>query len=158
MRGAMDVRIENATLEDLPELADLLDDLFSHESDFVPNREKQLRGLRLILEQPSRGRIFVLRGPSRIFGMINLLITISTAEGGFVLVLEDLIVHRDHRGQGYGTRLLEHAIDFARRKGFLRITLLTEREDARTQRFYQRHGFVESSMIPMRLYLNREPS
>ncbi|MCX7869233.1 MAG: GNAT family N-acetyltransferase [Terrimicrobiaceae bacterium] len=152
----MDVRIENATIDDLGELADLLDDLFSQEADFVPNREKQLRGLRLILEQPSRGRIFVLRGPSRIFGMINLLITISTAEGGFVLVLEDLVVHRDHRGQGHGTRLLQHAIAFAKSKGFLRITLLTDKPDVRTQKFYERHGFVQSHMVPMRLYLNRD--
>lgn len=150
----MDVRIENATIDDLEELADLLHDLFSQEADFVPNREKQMRGLRLILEQPSRGRIFVLRGPSRIFGMINLLITISTAEGGFVLLLEDLVVHRDHRGQGYGTRLLLHAIDFARSKGFLRITLLTDQPDVRTQNFYERHGFVRSHMLPMRLYLD----
>src|SRR5438105_3761566 len=49
--------IEQATLEDLPQLADLLIDLFTQEADFVPNRAKQLRGLRLILEQPNRGRI-----------------------------------------------------------------------------------------------------
>jgi GNAT superfamily N-acetyltransferase len=149
-----EVRVENATVEDLPDLAALLQDLFSHEADFVPNQEKQLRGLRLILEQPSRGRIFVLRGPTGVFGMINLLITISTAEGGFVLVLEDLVVRNDHRGQGYGTQLLEHAIGFAREKGFLRITLLTDKPDVATKRFYARHGFVESGMVPMRLYLD----
>ena len=105
--------IEPATLDDLPQLADLLYDLFSQEADFVPNREKQMRGLRLILEQPNRGRIFVLRSGVRIIGMINLLITISTAEGGFVLILEDLVVHKDHRGQGYGSRLLSHALGYA---------------------------------------------
>ena len=58
-----------------------------------------MRGLRLILEQPSRGRIFVLRSANKIIGMINLLFTISTAEGGFVILLEDLIVARHFRGQ-----------------------------------------------------------
>ncbi len=146
------LRIESATLDDLPELADLLFDLFSEEADFTPNRDKQLRGLRLILEQPSRGRIFVLRGPQRIIGMINLLITISTAEGGFVLLLEDLVVHRDHRGQGYGSRLLDHAVEFAKSKNFMRITLLTDLPNEPVKRFYLRHGFVESGMIPMRRY------
>ena len=146
------LRIESATLDDLPELADLLFDLFSEEADFTPDREKQLRGLRLILEQPSRGRIFVLRGPQRIIGMINLLITISTAEGGFVLLLEDLVIHRDHRGQGYGTRLLKHAEEFAKSKNFVRITLLTDLPNEIVKRFYLRHGFVESGMIPMRRY------
>ncbi len=150
-----DLRIEPATLDDLSELADLLFDLFSQEEDFTPDREKQLRGLRLILEQPSRGRVFVLRNDHKIIGMINLLITISTAEGGFVMLLEDLVIHRDHRSQGYGSRLLEHAFEFARQKKFLRITLLTDRpSDAR--RFYLKHGFVESGMVPMRKYFTHD--
>jgi hypothetical protein len=49
--------IEQATLEDLPQLTDLLVDLFTQESDFQPDRNKQMRGLRLLLEQPNRGRI-----------------------------------------------------------------------------------------------------
>jgi GNAT superfamily N-acetyltransferase len=144
--------IEPATIDDLPQLADLLYDLFSHEADFVPNRENQLRGLRLILEQPNRGRIFVLRNGTRMIGMINLLITISTAEGGFVLLLEDLVIHCDHRGQGYGSRLLEHALEYARSKNFLRITLLTDRMENRARGFYERHGFRQSGMVPMRYY------
>jgi GNAT superfamily N-acetyltransferase len=151
------VRIEPATLDDLPELTELLMDLFAREEDFEPDRGKQMRGLRLILEQPARGRIFVLRGADRIIGMINLLITISTAEGGFVLLLEDLVVHHDHRGQGFGTRLLGHAVEFARRKNFLRITLLTDRPDERVKNFYLRHGFIESGMVPMRMVFGDRP-
>jgi len=150
-----DLRIEPATLDDLPELTELLRDLFLQEADFQPDREKQMRGLRLILEQPSRGRIFVLRNERMIIGMINLLITISTAEGGFVLVLEDLVVHREHRGSGYGSRLLQHAIGFAREKKFLRITLLTDNTEE-TPRFYLKHGFVESEMKPMRYFVDHE--
>lgn len=146
------LRIEPATLEDLPDLVDLLVDLFSAESDFVPDREKQRRGLRLILEQPSRGRIFVLRSEAKIIGMINLLITISTAEGGFVLLLEDLVVDAAHRGQGYGSQLLEYAMEFARAKKFLRITLLTDRPNEALRKFYKDHGFKESGMMPMRRY------
>lgn len=145
------IRIEPATLDDLPLLVDLLEDLFSMEADFVPNREKQERGLRLILEQPARGRIFVLRNDHRVIGMINLLITISTAEGGFVLWMEDVVVHRDHRGQGYGSALIDHAVKFAREKNFLRITLLTDRDNEASKRFYLERGFVESDMVPLRM-------
>jgi ribosomal protein S18 acetylase RimI-like enzyme len=148
--------IEQATLEDLPQLVDLLHDLFNLEGDFVPNRAKQMRGLRLILEQPNRGRIFVLRSGDRILGMINLLFTISTAEGGFVILLEDVVVHCDFRRRGYGARLLQHAIDYARKKDFQRITLLTDRLNEGSQRFYERHGFFKSKMIPMRYALSTD--
>lgn len=150
--------IEQATLEDLPALTSLLNDLFTTEGDFVPNRAKQMRGLRLILEQPNRGRIFVLRQNGILLGMINLLFTISTAEGGFVILLEDVVIHRDYRGLGIGDKLLRHAIDYAKKKDFLRITLLTDRLNEQGQRFFKRHGFFESKMIPMRLVLADTPS
>src|SRR5207248_11189065 len=119
--------IEPATEADLDELSEMLGELFTQESDFRPDKEKQLRGLRLIFEQPSRGRAFVLRREGAIVGMINLLFTISTAEGGFVIVLEDLVVHKQYQAHGYGSKLLQHAIDSAKQKNLLRITLLTGR-------------------------------
>jgi hypothetical protein len=57
--------IEPATEADLDELSLLLGELFAQESDFRPDKDKQLRGLRLIFEQPSRGRVFVLRRRDR---------------------------------------------------------------------------------------------
>lgn len=150
------VVIEPATEADLDELSELLGELFSEEKDFRPNKDKQLRGLRLIFEQPNRGRVFVLRRDNAIVGMINLLFTISTAEGGFVMLLEDLVVHNKYRDHGYGSKLLEHAIKFAKEKHFLRITLLTDRPEIRSQAFFKRHGFVESSMMPMRFLLSSD--
>jgi len=150
------VVIEPATEADLDELSQLLGELFAQESDFRPDKNKQLRGLRLIFEQPSRGRVFVLRCDGAIVGMINLLFTISTAEGGFVMLLEDLVVHKKYQGHGYGAKLLNHAIHFAKQKNFLRITLLTDRPENLAQEFFRHHGFVESSMIPMRLWLKSQ--
>src|SRR4051795_10989978 len=148
-----EVVIEPAVFEDLDELSNLLGELFSEEKDFRPDKQKQLQGLRLIFEEPNRGRVFVLRRDRTIVGMINLLFTISTAEGGFVILLEDLVVHDAFRGHGYGSRLLEHAIEFAKQKNFLRITLLTDRPEIQSQALFRRCGFYESSMIPMRLLL-----
>lgn len=145
--------IEPATLDQLPEITELLYELFSEETDFVADREKQMRGVRLILEHPNRGRIFVLQKDGHIFGMINLLITISTAEGGFVIILEDLVVHKQHRGMGYGSALLNYAIEFAKKKKFLRITLLAENARHPSVEFFKHHGFYQSAMTPMRLQL-----
>lgn len=144
-------RVEMATLDDLPALTELVMDLFSMSSgDFQPDREIQERGLRLILEQPSRGRIVVVRNNDQIFGMVNMLFTISTARGGFVMLMEDVIIHPHHRGQGFGTMLVDHVIDFAKQKKFFRITLLTDKISAESQDFFKKQGFEYSNMIPMR--------
>ena len=40
-------------------------------------------------------------------------------------------------------------MEFAKEKKFLRITLLTDRP-SESRRFYLKHGFTESGMVPMR--------
>ena len=152
--ATQEARVEPATLEDLPQLVELLGELFETEADFQPDRVAQERGLHLILENPSRGRIFVLRRGHRILGMVNLLFTVSTAHGGHAVLMEDVIILPEYRGQGNGSRLMNHVLDFARRKDFVRITLLTDRISVESQRFFQKFGFVYSEMIPMRLILS----
>jgi GNAT superfamily N-acetyltransferase len=146
-------RVQAATIEDLPQLVELLTELFSEEEDFEPDHGTQERGLRLVLEEPLRGRIFVVRTQHKIIGMVNLLFTISTASGGFVVLMEDVIIRHEHRGQGYGSRLVDYVISYAQKKDFGRITLLTDKISAESQRFFQKHGFHFSHMIPMRLSL-----
>lgn len=150
-------KVEMATLDDLPALTELVMDLFSMSAgDFKPDRALQERGLRLILEQPNRGRIVVIRNEDKIFGMVNMLFTISTARGGFVILMEDVVIHPHHRGQGYGTMLVNHVIEFAKMKKFLRITLLTDKISAESQQFFQKQGFSYSNMIPMRYLIETD--
>jgi GNAT superfamily N-acetyltransferase len=151
------VTIEPASSEDIPHIAELLSALFMQEADFRPDSAKQVRGLQLIIEQPHVGRIFVARESGSIVGMVNLLFTVSTAEGGLVVLLEDLVVQPAHRGKGVGSALLRHAIDFAKANGFARITLLTDRVNEAAMRFYARHGFQLSAMVPMRLVFSEFP-
>ncbi|QQL46137.1 GNAT family N-acetyltransferase [Sulfuriroseicoccus oceanibius] len=145
--------ITAATLDDLPELVDLLVDLFELEADFDPNPAAQRKGLRLLIENPSRGRVFVVRHQGRVVGMANVLFTVSTALGGFALVLEDLVIAPHERGHGFGHKLLNYVIDFSRKKEVSRITLLTDRISVESQKFFQEFGFTYSEMVPMRLLL-----
>jgi GNAT superfamily N-acetyltransferase len=146
----MTVEIGFATAEDLPQLADLLFDLFTLESDFKPEREKQLRGLRLIMDNPAMGRLFVLRDEEQVLGMANALITASTAEGGYALLLEDVIVRREHRGGGLGRQLVEHVLAWAKAEGMTRVTLLADRDNAGALDFYRRLGCETSQMTVLR--------
>src|ERR1700722_13891970 len=148
------IQIRQATITDIPQLCDLLSLLFTQEADFIPDAGRQSRGLRLILEQPQVGRIYCATdNDSVVVGMVSLLFTVSTAEGGVVAWLEDMVVHPHRRGQGIGEQLLQEAINQARAAGCSRITLLTDVGNAPAMRFYSKAGFARSQMVPFRLAL-----
>ncbi len=147
--------IECAKLDGAAALAGLLDILFTQEADFAADRSKQERALRIVIEKPETGVIFVARRDSVPIGMLSLLFTVSTAEGGPACWLEDMVLHPDWRGSGLGTRLLQYAVDWASNRGFARISLLTDKTNEDAIRFYRRLGFAESAMTVLRLSLHR---
>ena len=148
------IQIREATLADVPQLSDLLTLLFGQEADFTPDAGRQIIGLRMILGQPEVGRIYCAATKTgKIVGMVGILYTVSTAEGGQAAWLEDMVVHPDLRGRGVGEQLLQTAVEQARAAGYKRITLLTDAVNERAIRFYGRAGFKASAMIPLRLKL-----
>ena len=148
------ITVDFATAADLEAMADLLAELFTLESDFSPERDKQLRGLRLILENPQFGRLFVLRAGDQVAGMANALLTISTAEGCPVLLLEDVIVKAEWRGRQLGRQLVAHVFDWALSSGITRVTLLADQGNSPALAFYQRLGFTPSAMCVLRRKLS----
>ena len=146
--------IRLATTADLPSLVRLLKVLFEQEAEFKPDELAQARGLTLILENPEVGQIRIAQQGADVAGMVGLLYTISTALGARVALLEDMVVAPAWRKAGIGSQLLEAAIAHARQTGCQRITLLTDDINSDAQRFYRRHGFTHSPMVPFRRLLN----
>jgi GNAT superfamily N-acetyltransferase len=147
------MEITPANTADIPALCSLLEVLFAQEAEFRPDPTAQQRGLETIINNPAVGQILIARQVGKAVGMVSLLYTVSTALGGRVALLEDMVVTPDTRGQGVGAQLLEQAIALAKANGCLRITLLTDGVNETAQRFYQRQGFVASPMMPLRLGL-----
>jgi GNAT superfamily N-acetyltransferase len=147
------IEIEFAVENDLLQLVELLVELFSIESDFSPDRGKQLQGLRLILQAPALGKLFVLRVGGQLAGMANALFTVSTAEGGLVLLLEDVIVSKPYRGRGLGSLLVKHVLEWAKENGLARVTLLADQDNQAALDFYNKLGFDASNMKVLRYKL-----
>ena len=147
------VAIRPAAARDIPRLCALLADLFAQEADFTPDAARQRRALELILDDPGAGSIFCATHFGAVVGMVSLLFTISTAEGGRAAWLEDMVVDPAWRGRGIGGALLRHAVAEARLAGCARITLLTDGANHRAMRFYSRAGFARSAMTPFRMAL-----
>jgi len=149
----MSVRFDAAAAKDLPQLVELLGQLFEQEAEFTPNAAKQEAALKLIFADPKVGKLYVARDGGKVVAMASLLYTVSTAEGGKAALFEDLVVRPEYRKQGIGAQLLEHVIAQARAEGVLRMTLLTDMQNERAQVLYRKLGFVGSPMKPMRLKL-----
>ena len=147
------IKISTATEHDIPALTELLGLLFSQEAEFQADPAVQQRSLIELIANPALGTILVARRDGEAIAMVSLLFSISTALGGRVAWLEDMIVQPDWRGRGIGSTLLKHAVDHCRSEGLKRITLLTDGHNLAAQRFYQKHGFSCSAMMPMRCLL-----
>lgn len=152
--GVLNMRVVAAAPTDIPQLCELLAVLFAQEEEFEPDAAKQAAGLHRIIGNPEVGRILLLRDEEdAVIGMVNLLYTVSTARGGRVAILEDMVVHPERRCRGAGSLLLQAAIELAREAGCSRITVLTDLANEAAIRFYRRQGFVVSGMLPLRLVL-----
>lgn len=144
------MQIREAKVKDIPELCELLYYLFEQEEEFKPNSETQSEGLRKIITEKDVGVIVLAIDSNQIIGMVNILYTVSTALGGRVAMLEDMVVSPKVRGKGVGSRLMKYSLGLAKQKGCKRITLLTDHDNDGAHRFYQKHGFSRSSMVAFR--------
>ena len=134
---------------DLPDLVALLQDLFAIEADFQGDPVKQGRGLRLLLENPSC-HIWVAEERGRVIGFCTLQVLISTAEGGSVGLIEDVVVASDRRGFGVGRQLMAALETWAAQHGLTRLQLLADRENRPALDFYRRLDWKETQLIALR--------
>ncbi|KRV50913.1 GNAT family acetyltransferase [Wenjunlia vitaminophila] len=140
-----DTEFRPAQEPDLPAIVALLaDDPLgaSRESpdDLAPYRAafERLRGdpNQLLLVATERGEVVGTLQLSFLAGL--------SRRGSSRALIEAVRVHRDQRGEGLGGRMVQWAVDEARRRGCALIQLTSDvtRTDAR--RFYERLGFVAS--------------
>ena len=139
-----------AALEDIDILCELLFELFSQEVEFTPNKEVQQKALKTIIFNENIGDIYVATINEKVVAMVNILYTISTALGNKVAIFEDFIVDKNYRNQGIGENLIDFVFEDLNAKNFSRITLLTDNDNLKAHKFYEKKGFIKSSMVPFR--------
>lgn len=146
--------IATASLEDIPQLVELLDQLFSIEKDFHPDRERQERGLSLLIAQPERGVIKIARdAEGKAMGMVSAQLVVSTAQGAPSAWVEDMVVSPEHRGAGTGKALLQSVLDWARQQGATRAQLLVDTENEPALGYYRHLGWETTQLQARRIFL-----
>jgi ribosomal protein S18 acetylase RimI-like enzyme len=145
------ITIRTAKPSDIPQLVGLLKQLFTIEADFDFDQDKQACGLNLLLNS-EKDYILVaeLLGDNKVLGMCSIQTLISTAKGGPVGLLEDLIVAADFRHQGIGAKLLAEAVNWAECQGLKRLQLLADKNNLPALDFYQKQGWQSTQLVCLR--------
>ena len=145
----MTIPIRPATAADIPAMTGLLALLFSIEADFAPDAAKQAEGLRLLLERPD-ACVLVAEHDGSVVGMCTAQTLVSTAEGGKVGLVEDVVVRADCRGRGIGSAMLKALEDWAVDQKLARLQLLADRYNAPALGFYKKHGWSTTQLINLK--------
>ncbi len=149
--------ISIAREDDVPRLVELLIDLFGTELDFTADATAQTHGLGLLIAQsPQQCAVLVAReAGGQAVGMGSVQLVISTSEGAPSAWIEDIVVHRDHRGAGVGRSLLEALLAWAGERGATRAQLVADRENAAAGQFYDALGWKTTQLDVRRWTIER---
>lgn len=146
-----EITIQEALRGDLDEMVELLRVLFLIEQDFHFEEAKQRRGLLMLLESTEALVLTAMHG-TQVVGMCSAQRTISTAQGGYSLVLEDVVVGQPFRGRGVAGRLLEGVAEWGVANQVLRFQLLADRSNHAALRFYQGRGWQTTNLVSLMKY------
>ena len=105
-----------------------------------------IRKLSQALADP-RFRAFVAEESGAIQGVITVWLRESLFHSGHVALIEELIVDESSRGQGIGSRLVDHMVAYCAQLGCAEVEVSTEAENRAARTFYARHGFVEQGVL-----------
>ena len=155
MTDFLATRIRPATLDDIPDLIDLLAELFAIESDFVPDPLRQRRGLELLLAQPAdRALVLIACSGKAVAGMASAQLVVSTAEGSVSAWIEDVVVRNSVRRKGIAKGLLNGLLDWAVHQGATRAQLLADKNNATALDFYRHLGWRPTQLSAWRRSLH----
>lgn len=148
------IKINDARLQDIPQLVHLLKELFYIEKDFKPDTIKQSIGLELLINSPIQGVIKVARNAeNNIIGMVSVQLVISTAQGAASAWVEDMIISKPYRAAGLGKALLDAALQWAKEKGATRAQLLVDIENEPAIGYYRHLGWEATQLQARRMFI-----
>ena len=146
-----DVIIRPAVESDISRLEDLLYQVHGLHAEgrpdlFIPGCKKYTADqLRSILADPVNTPVFVVVADELLVGYCFCIRQVQTAASMqkiATLYIDDLCVDAAMRGQGFGKVLYDHAVEYAREKGYYNLTLNVWACNPSAQRFYEKCGLA----------------
>lgn len=137
----MTTTIRPARPEDLDVLVHFQEQMAIETEEIHLDRTTLQRGIRALLEDPSRGSYFVAEHASRAAGCLMITREWSDWRAGWVWWIQSVWVDPDQRGRGIYRALYDHVKELANRDDEVRgIRLYVDRRNTAAQDVYARLG------------------
>ena len=146
---ASQLRVREATAEDVEIIHALAGELAGVVGDSSPTLEAVQARLSELLEEP-RARVLVAEDEGgAVVGMASLWIKPDLAHGDTVVEVPTLVVAEGSRRGGVGKLLMEEIQGLAAENDAHLIELVATRENASARNFYKSLGFVETDHVSL---------
>lgn len=144
-----DIVIRQARRDDIDAMVELIALIFALEADFSADAAKQRRGLAMFFELPVERCLLVAEYQRKVIGMCSAQLLVSTAEGGWKALVEDVVVAEDYRGLGVGRKLLAALEKWAAGQGAKRLDLLADRDNTGGLMFYANMKWKKTNLLAL---------
>ncbi|WP_371364608.1 hypothetical protein SRRS_52560 [Sporomusa rhizae] len=144
-----DIILRKAQPEDINAMVGLISLLFSVEKDFLIDEAKQRRGLEMFLEHPDGRYLLVAEYQQKVIGMCSAQLLVSTAEGGWKAIVEDVVVAKEYRGLRIGRKMISALEEWAVSQGVKRLDLLADCNNSSGLKFYDKMQWNRTNLIAL---------
>ena len=141
------VSFRQATIEDVQAIVDMLADDALGATRETPDDLAPYRDAFAAIDADSHQLLVICERDGHAVGTMQItFIPGLSRKGSTRALVEGVRVHRDERGSGLGTRMMEWAIEQARVHGCAMVQLTTDASRTDAHRFYERLGFQKTHL------------
>ena len=133
--------IRPATMEDIADIAPLVERYWEFESVGGFDRPRIETLLRALLAEPQRGACWVAESDGRLCGYLLAVFMFSLEHGGLMAEIDEVFVSREMRSHGLGSLLVARAERELAQRGLVRLQLQLGVGNEGARIFYERRGF-----------------
>jgi ribosomal protein S18 acetylase RimI-like enzyme len=144
-----------ATLQDIDPIIGLVRRYYA-ENGYPFSEPDTRRAIGQLLREPSRGRIWLVDGPTGPAGYVVLTLGYSLEYGGVDAFVDEVYLVPEARGQGAGRRALELVEATCRELGVRALHLEVESNNEPARAVYRKRGFIDHRRLLMTKMLTTE--
>lgn len=98
------------------------------------------------LQSPELITLFMVKKEEKVIGFANLMTIFSIWSHGKALILDDLYIKEEFRGNGVGRFVMQYIEQYGKDHGFKRLQFQSEYSNPEAHKFYSKLGYISESM------------